>query len=97
MKLSIYKSCSFLQFWTFMIHSIVTFILCFIFIETISCGNWNGIFIIDSSIEICEPNEPFMFNQKRSILCVKCDLTQIGVGTLGNNQVDLYLNQNRFS
>jgi len=83
-----------------MIHSIVTFILCFLFIQTISSENLNGIFIIDcckcnSSTETCEPNGPFIFNQERSTLSVKYGPTQVGVGTLEHNQVDLYLNQNR--
>jgi hypothetical protein len=36
-----------------------------------------------------------MFNQKRSTISVKYGSAQVGVGTSGNNQVDLYLNQNR--
>jgi hypothetical protein len=83
-----------------MFHSTVTFILCLIFLERISSENLNGIFLIDSckcnsSTETCEPNGPFLFNQKRSTLSVKYGSSQVGVGTLGNNQVDLYLNQNR--
>jgi len=83
-----------------MFHSIFTFILCFIFLRIISSENLNGIFLIDSckcnsSIETCEPNGPFIFNQQRSTLSVKYGSIQVGVGTLGNNQVDLYLNQNR--
>jgi len=46
-------------------------------------------------MEVCEPSGPFVFNQKRSALSVKFGSTQVGVGTLGNNQVDLYINQQR--
>jgi hypothetical protein len=83
-----------------MLHSIVTVILCFIFVRTIASQNLNGIFLIDSckcnsSIETCEPNGPFIFNQKRSTLGIKYGSTQVGVGTIGNDQLDLFLNQNR--
>ena len=83
-----------------MLHSIVTVILCFLFLRTISSQNLNGIFLIDtckcnSSIETCEPNGPFIFNQKRSTIAIKYGSTQVGVGTLGNDQLDLFLNQNR--
>ncbi len=83
-----------------MIYSIATFILCLIFFQTISSENLDGIFMIDSckcnsSIETCEPKGPFLFNQKRSTLSVKYGSTQIGIGTLGKNKLDLYLNQNR--
>jgi hypothetical protein len=83
-----------------MFHSIVTFILCFTFLKTISSQNLNGIFIIDSckcnsSAETCEPTGPFIFNQKRSTLAVRYGSQQVGVGSLGKDQLDLYLNQNR--
>ncbi|CAM4896339.1 unnamed protein product [Rotaria socialis] len=83
-----------------MFHTIVTLILGFTYLRTISSQNLNGIFLIhececSSSKETCEPNGPFILNQKRSTLTVKYGSLQIGVGTLGNNQVDLYLNQNR--
>ncbi|CAF0800714.1 unnamed protein product [Rotaria sordida] len=83
-----------------MFHTTVILILCFTFLQTISSQNLNGIFLIDScecnsSTETCEPNGPFILNQKRSTLTVKYGSVQIGVGTLGNNQLDLYLNQNR--
>jgi hypothetical protein len=83
-----------------MFHSVVTLILCVIFLRTISSQNLNGIFLIDSckcnsSVETCEPNGPFIFNQKRSTLAIKYGSTQVGVGTLGKNQLDLFLNQNR--
>jgi hypothetical protein len=83
-----------------MIQSLTTFVLCFILIQTISSENLNGIFIIDSckcnsSIDTCEPKGPFQFDQKRSTISVKYGSTQVGVGSLGKNQVDLYLNQTR--
>ncbi|CAF0807990.1 unnamed protein product [Rotaria sordida] len=83
-----------------MFHTTVILILCFTFLQTISSQNLNGIFLIDScecnsSTETCEPNGPVILNQKRSTLTVKYGSVQIGVGTLGNNQLDLYLNQNR--
>ncbi|CAF0818594.1 unnamed protein product [Rotaria sordida] len=83
-----------------MFHTTVTLILCFTFLQIISSQNLNGIFLIDScecnsSIETCESNGPFILNQKRSTLTVKYGSVQIGVGTLGNNQLGLYLNQNR--
>ncbi len=83
-----------------MIQSRTTFVLCFILIQTISSENLNGIFLMDSckcnsSIETCEPKGPFLFNQKRSTISITYGSTQIGVGSLGKNQVDLYLNQSR--
>lgn len=60
----------------------------------------NGIFVLDScecnsSNEKCEPNGPFIFDQQRSTVAVRYGATQVGVGTLGSNRLDLYLNQNR--
>ena len=83
-----------------MFYSTIIFILCSTFLQSISTENLNGIFLIDScqcnsSTETCEPNGPFMFDQQRSTISIKYGTTQIGVGTLGNNQVDIYLNQNR--
>ncbi|CAF1071694.1 unnamed protein product [Rotaria sp. Silwood1] len=83
-----------------MFYTTITLILYFLFLQTVSSQNLNGIFLIDScqcnsSTETCEPNGPFILNQKRSILAVKYGSVQIGNGTLGNNQLDLYLNQNR--
>jgi hypothetical protein len=83
-----------------MIQSLTTFVLLFLLIQTISSENLNGIFIIDSckcnsSIETCEAKGPFQFDQKRSTISIRYGSTQIGVGSLGKNQVDLYLNQSR--
>ncbi|CAF3818472.1 unnamed protein product [Rotaria sordida] len=62
-----------------MFHTTVILILCFTFLQTISSQNLNGIFLIDScecnsSTETCEPNGPFILNQKRSTLIVKYGL-----------------------
>ena len=80
--------------------SITIVILFFILFSTISSENLDGIFLIDSckcnsSTETCEPKGPFLFNQKRATLSVKYGSTQIGVGSLGKGQVDLYLNRSR--
>lgn len=98
--MSIYKSCSFLLIFHIRINMFYSILLCFIFLPKISSENLNGIFLIDSckcnsSAETCEPNGPFTFNQKRSTISVKYGSTSVGVGTSGNNQVDLYLNQRR--
>ncbi|UJR38220.1 hypothetical protein I4U23_030893 [Adineta vaga] len=83
-----------------MFYSIVTCLLCITFLQTISCQNLNGVFLIDSckcnsSAEACDPSGPFIFNQKRSTLGVRYGSQQVGVGSSRNNQVDLYINQNR--
>jgi hypothetical protein len=83
-----------------MFHPIVTFLLCLTITTRISSENLNGIFIVDSCEcnspnEKCEPNGPFIFDQQRSTVAVRYGSTQVGVGTLGNNRLDLYLNQNR--
>lgn len=66
----------------------------------LSHADLNGIFVLDSCEcnspnEKCEPNGPFIFDQQRSTIAVRYGATQVGVGTLGNNRLDLYLNQNR--
>jgi len=82
-------------------YLIVTFLLYLIFLQRIFSENLNGIFLIDSckcnsskKETTCEPKGPFILNQNQSKLSIKYGSTQIGVGTLGNNQIDLYLNQN---
>ena len=71
-----------------MVYSnVVLLLLCFILIKIISSENLNGIFLIDSckcnsSMEVCEPSGPFVFNQKRSGLSVKYGSTQVGVGNI---------------
>ena len=82
-----------------MLHAIVTIVLSLTILRTISSQNLNGIFLIDScecnsSSKTCELNGPFTLNQTHSKLAVKYGSKQIGVGTLGDNQLDLYLNQN---
>jgi hypothetical protein len=66
----------------------------------VSNANLNGIFVIDSCEcdspnEKCESNGPFIFDQQRSTVAVRYGAVQVGVGTLGSNRLDLYLNQNR--
>ena len=80
-----------------MFHSIVIVILS---LTIVTNANLNGIFVTDSCEcnspnEKCEPNGPFIFDQQRSSLAVRYGSVQVGVGTLGNNRLDLYLNQNR--
>jgi hypothetical protein len=80
-----------------MFYSIVILLLS---LTLVSSENLNGIFVIDSCEcnspdEKCEPNGPFIFDQQRSSVAVRYGAKQIGVGTLGNNRLDLYLNQNR--
>lgn len=80
-----------------MFQSIIILVLSFIFV---SSENLNGIFVIDSCEcsspnEKCEPNGPFIFDQQRSSVAVRYGAVQVGVGTLGSNRLDLYLNQNR--
>ncbi|CAF2640371.1 unnamed protein product [Rotaria sp. Silwood2] len=82
-----------------MFHTTVLLILSVTYLQTITSQNLNGVFIIDScqcnsTTETCEPSGPFIINQKRSKLSVKFGSSQIGSGILGNNQLDLYLNQN---
>lgn len=76
------------------------FLLYFILLPSISSENLDGIFLIDSckcnsTTDTCEPKGPFLFNQKRATLSVKYGPTQIGVGSFGKGQVDLYLNRSR--
>jgi hypothetical protein len=80
-----------------MFRSIVILLGCSILLTN---ANLNGIFVIDSCEcdspnEKCESNGPFIFDQQRSTVAVRYGATQVGVGTLGNNRLDLYLNQNR--
>jgi hypothetical protein len=80
-----------------MFHSIVILLLSLIIV---SSENLNGIFVIDScecnsTDEKCEPTGPFIFDQQRSSVAVRFGAKQVGVGTLGSNRLDLYLNQNR--
>lgn len=82
-----------------MFHRIVTFILSFTCLRIVSSENLTGIFLIDSCecnspSGRCEPHGPFTLNQARSALILKYGALQVGVGRLGNNQLDLYLNQN---
>ena len=81
-----------------MFRSIV--IVIFSSILVVCHADLNGIFVLDScecssSNEKCEPNGPFIFDQQRSTVAVRFGATQVGVGTLGSNRLDLYLNQNR--
>ncbi|CAF0848395.1 unnamed protein product [Adineta steineri] len=83
-----------------MLHSIITLTLCLSFLPIISSQNLNGIFLIDSckcnsSAETCEPSGPFIFNQQRATVAIRYGSQQVGIGSLGKNQLDLYLNQNR--
>jgi len=80
-----------------MFQSITILLISFILV---SSENLNGIFVIDScecnsSNEKCESNGPFIFDQQRSSVAVRFGAKQVGVGTLGSNRLDLYLNQNR--
>jgi len=80
-----------------MFHSIFILLISFIIV---SSENLNGIFVIDSCEcnspnEKCDPNGPFIFDQQRTSVAVRYGAVQVGVGTLGNNRLDLYLNQNR--
>jgi hypothetical protein len=80
-----------------MFHSIVILLGSLILVSN---ANLNGIFVIDSCEcdspnEKCESNGPFIFDQQRSTIAVRYGAVQVGVGTLGNNRLDLYLNQNR--
>jgi hypothetical protein len=80
-----------------MFHSIVILLGSLIIVSN---GNLNGIFVIDSCEcdspnEKCESNGPFIFDQQRSTVAVRYGAVQVGVGTLGSNRLDLYLNQNR--
>ncbi len=80
-----------------MFHSIVILLISLIIV---SSENLNGIFVIDScecnsSNENCEPNGPFIFDQQRTSIAVRYGAVQVGVGTLGNNRLDLYLNKSR--
>lgn len=88
-----------------MVHSNITFIPFLLFItltifSSISGENLNGIYVIDacectSPTEKCEPNGPFILDQQKSSFAVRFGVTQVGVGTTGNNRMDLFLNQNR--
>ena len=80
-----------------MFPSIVILLFSFVLLTH---GNLNGIFVLDSCEcnspdEKCELNGPFIFDQQRSTVAVRYGATQVGVGTLGSNRLDLYLNQNR--
>lgn len=80
-----------------MFHSIVILLGSLIIVSN---ANLNGIFVIDSCEcdspnEKCESNGPFIFDQQRSTVAVRYGAVQVGVGTLGSNRLDLYLNQNR--
>ena len=83
-----------------MFHSIVILVLSLTIVTQISSANLNGIYVIEScdcnsADEKCEPNGPLIFDQQRSTIAVRYGSVQVGVGTLGNNRLDLYLNQNR--
>jgi hypothetical protein len=87
----------FINIYTNMFHSIVVFIIS---LTIVTSANLNGIYVIDSCdcdspSEKCELNGPFIFDQQRSSVAVRYGSVQVGVGTLGNNRLDLYLNQNR--
>lgn len=78
----------------------ITLMLGLIFLRTASSQNLNGIFLTDScecssSSEKCEPTGPFILKHQRSTVAIKYGSVQVGVGTLGNNQLDIYLNQSR--
>ena len=88
-----------------MVHSNVTCLpilslIILTILSSISGENLNGIYIIDacectSPTEKCEPNGPFILDQQKSSFAVRFGVTQVGVGTTGNNRLDLFLNQNR--
>ena len=83
-----------------MVRSMITFVFCLAMVTIIASENLNGIFVIDSCdcdslSEQCEQKGPFIFDQQRSSLAVRYGSLQIGVGTLDNNRLDLYLNKNR--
>ena len=108
LKISVTSNCSFINLvfasirdiFTEMLHSIVTLLVCLALVSTVFSENLNGIFNIESCqcsspTETCEPNGPFIFNHEKSTIAVKFGSIQVGVGTIGNNRLDLYLNQNR--
>ncbi|UJR08112.1 hypothetical protein I4U23_012389 [Adineta vaga] len=85
-----------------MVQSTVIFLLLITLtiISQISSENLNGIYVIDacdctSPTEKCEPNGPLILDQQKSSFAVRYGATQVGVGTSGNNRLDLFLNKNR--
>ncbi|CAF1310218.1 unnamed protein product [Adineta ricciae] len=83
-----------------MFRPIIISLFCLTLFPSMFCQNLNGVFLIDSckcnsSAEACDPSGPFIFNQKRSTLAVRYGSQQVGVGSSKDNQVDLYINQNR--
>jgi hypothetical protein len=83
-----------------MFYSIAVLIISLTIVTEISSENLSGIYVIDSCecnspTEKCEPNGPFILDHQRSSFAVRYGSVQVGVGTLGNNRMDLYLNQNR--
>ncbi|CAF0859204.1 unnamed protein product [Adineta steineri] len=83
-----------------MFYSIVICIISLTIITQISSENLNGIYVIDSCecsspTEKCEPKGPFILDQQRTSFAVRYGAVQVGVGTSGNNRLDLYLNKNR--
>lgn len=84
-------------------RSILHLLLLTIMVSAASTADLNGIYVLDSCDchvasldEPCDLKGPFIFDQQRSSVAIRQSTTQIGVGSVDNDdRLDIYLNKNR--